>query len=1071
MTNCRAVVAVLLCLPCLFPLTAPAQEQASKPPVSVTIAGDNAATPSVNDPKYAKEGVIYEKISTSVDYQADGTGTRTIQVTARVHSDSGVHQAGLLTFTYASGNEKLVLDYVRVRKPDGSVVVTPPDDAQDMPTEVTREAPLYSDLRELQVPVKSLSAGDELEYKIHYIEEKASAPNEFWGAASFVTTNVVLDETYELSFPTGKYVQVLSPDHKPTIVEQDGRTIYTWHSSQLEPVADKKQITPDADALPAIAYTTFHDWQEVGEWYAGLARDRAAVTPEIQAKANELIAGKTTDDERIEAIYDFVSTQVRYIGVDFGIGRYQPHSAETVLENQYGDCKDKHTLLAALLKAAGYDAWPALIGSSTKLHPELPAPMQFDHVITVVSLPHRIIWLDSTPEVTPYRMLMAPIRDKEALVIPTNGKPELMRTPANGPFPFADTYTATGKMDSEGTLTGHISYELRGDTEVYFREIFHNLPRAQWQQAAQTLSERMGFAGTVSNLDVSLPERTEKPFVYSYDYMRKDYADWPNRRILPLMSPIVIRDIGDDTPTEPIELGSPRVETHNSVIQLPPNYTAVLPQSVKYTTDFATYSADYSLDGDKLTTTRKLEILKNELPIDRADDYRKFTKHVEDDENQYIQLVAANAAVKPDTTPSNPEALELMQTAAADLTNHNYVDARTNLEQAEQLNPKQPGLWSEFGYLEMMSNNLDKAIEDWRKEVQYHPESTLTWQEIVQLQMRMKRMDDAALTLRDELKALPGNTDAEAQLGYVLILQKKYDEAAAMYEAASKQLPDNREMQTQAGRAELMAGKRDEGLASLHEALKGATDPGVLNDAAYELADFNLDLPTAESSTKQALDKLDKETAGITLGNLSGDDLAHVNLLTATWDTMGWVYFREGNLPLAENYVRAAWNTSQASEVGGHLGQIYEKEGKLKEAADTYVLALAAGTLTPDPSGTDAIRDRLDKLKDQGYLPTSKDAGEELGKLRTIAVPKISDEEGSADFFVLLSADKVEDVQFIHGDETLRSAGDAIKKADVHGEFPKGSTARLVRRGILFCSGVTKDCQFTLLLPQSVTLQ
>ena len=53
---------------------------------------------------------------------------------------------------------------------------------------------------------------------------------------------------------------------------------------------------------------------------------------------------------------------MRYIGVAFGIGRYQPHSAETVLDNQYGDCKDKHTLLAAMLKAAGYEAWPALIG-------------------------------------------------------------------------------------------------------------------------------------------------------------------------------------------------------------------------------------------------------------------------------------------------------------------------------------------------------------------------------------------------------------------------------------------------------------------------------------------------------------------------------------------------------------------------------------------------------------------------------------------------------------------------------------------------------------------------------------
>ncbi|MGC2163671.1 MAG: DUF3857 domain-containing protein [Silvibacterium sp.] len=1066
----HAGLIALFCLPCLLLTAAPAQEKQPKPSVTVTVVGDSPTPAGALDPKYAKEGVVYEKISTAMDYQADGTGDKTLQVTAHILSDSGVHQSGLLTFTYASGDEKLNVDYVRVRKPDGTVVVTPSDDAQDMPTEVTREAPLYSDLREIQIPVKSLSPGDELEYKVHYIKQKAAAPNQFWGAANFVTTSVVLDESCELSFPKDKYVLVLSPKDKPLITEENGRRIYLWHSSQLQATADKKQPTPDADALPPISYTTFRSWQEVGDWYASLARDRAAVTPEIQSKANELIQGKTSDDEKIEAIYNFVSTQVRYIGVDFGIGRYQPHSAETVLENQYGDCKDKHTLLAALLKAAGYDAWPALIGTSIKLHAELPTPMQFDHVITVVSLPHRVIWLDSTPEVTPYRMLMAAIRDKQALVIPTTGQPELMRTPANGPFPFLDTYTATGKIDSDGTLTGHIALQMRGDVEANFREIFHNIPRSQWQQAAQTLSERMGFAGTVSNLDISLPERTEKPFDYAYDYTRKEYADWANRRILPLTMPISINDLGDDKPTKPIQLGSPRIEDHHSVIELPPNYTAVLPHSVTYTTDFATYRADYSLDGDKLTTIRKLETLKNEIPIAQADDYRTFTKHIEDDEEQYIQLVAANASVKPDTTPSNPEALELMQTAVANLTNHNYVDARANLDQAQQLNPKQPGLWGEYSYLEMMSNHLDLAIDDLRKEVQYHPESTMSWQQIAQIQIRLKRLDDAAQTYRDELKALPGNTDAEALLGSILILQKKYDEAATLYETAAKQVPDNKGMRIQAGRAELLAGKRDAGSASLHQALQGSPDPGVLNDAAYEMADFSVDLPTADSSTQKALDTLNKQTAQITLGNLSRDDLAHINLLTATWDTMAWVYFREGKLPLAETYALAAWNTTQASEVGDHLGQIYEKEGKLKEAADAYTLALSAVTLTPDPSGTDAIRGRLDKLNGRGYF-SSANGGEELGKLRTIPVPKAPKIEGSADFFILLSADKVEDVQFIHGNEQLRPATDAIKKASFAGEFPKGSTARIVRRGILYCSSLTKECDLTLLLPQSVTLQ
>jgi transglutaminase-like putative cysteine protease len=66
-------------------------------------------------------------------------------------------------------------------------------------------------------------------------------------------------------------------------------------------------------------------------------------SPEIAAKAAELTKGAPDEKTTIKNIYAFVSTRFRYIGIDLGMGRYQPHSAADVLENGYGDCKDKHT--------------------------------------------------------------------------------------------------------------------------------------------------------------------------------------------------------------------------------------------------------------------------------------------------------------------------------------------------------------------------------------------------------------------------------------------------------------------------------------------------------------------------------------------------------------------------------------------------------------------------------------------------------------------------------------------------------------------------------------------------------
>ena len=80
------------------------------------------------------------------------------------------------------------------QKPDGTVVSTPVDTAQDMPTEITRQAPFYSDLREKQVAVKGLSVGDVLEYHAHWRTTKPLVPGQFWYAYNFAHDSILLQE-------------------------------------------------------------------------------------------------------------------------------------------------------------------------------------------------------------------------------------------------------------------------------------------------------------------------------------------------------------------------------------------------------------------------------------------------------------------------------------------------------------------------------------------------------------------------------------------------------------------------------------------------------------------------------------------------------------------------------------------------------------------------------------------------------------------------------------------------------------------------------------------------------------
>jgi hypothetical protein len=138
-----------------------------------------ASSASAASPDYSKEAYVIEKFQTVIAEQADGTGTREHTAVIRILAEAGVKAFAVLNFTYTSANESVEVDYVRVRKPGGTVVKTPDYNIQDMPADVTRSAPLYSDIHEKHIAVKGLGVGDVLEYLVRYRVVKPEVPGQF----------------------------------------------------------------------------------------------------------------------------------------------------------------------------------------------------------------------------------------------------------------------------------------------------------------------------------------------------------------------------------------------------------------------------------------------------------------------------------------------------------------------------------------------------------------------------------------------------------------------------------------------------------------------------------------------------------------------------------------------------------------------------------------------------------------------------------------------------------------------------------------------------------------------------
>src|SRR5579883_1836953 len=497
----RAIVLAALVMPFTAPL--PAQQ---KPPDSAS-----AGSASAGD-------VIIERYANDVTFAADGTSRRETTVRARIQSEAGLKAWGVVTLSYRNDVERVEKLEIQVRKPDGRVVPTPESNVQDLAAEVTREAPTYTDVREKQAPVKSLGVGDVLEWHAVVARTKAEAPGQFWDAWSFLKEGAVLDETLRVTLPAGRYVQVTSPNHPPEVHEDAAGKTYTWKSTHRDPPTDDKPKPPRHPPTPDVQVTSFRNWAEVGRWWDALQKSQVEPSPAVRAKAAEITAGLKTEDEKLRAIYAFVSLKFRYISLSLGEARYQLHSADEVLANQYGDCKDKHTLLAALLRAAGIEAWPALIGAGLGFDPAVPSPAQFNHVITYVPRASAPLWLDSTPEVAPFGLLSMSIRDHQALVIPPAAAAEVKTTPAAPPFAASEKISVEGKLNGEGTLSARLDMSTRGDDELLLRATFHATAPAQWQTLAENLAAGMGYGGTASELDVDNPANLDAPLHLSFHY-------------------------------------------------------------------------------------------------------------------------------------------------------------------------------------------------------------------------------------------------------------------------------------------------------------------------------------------------------------------------------------------------------------------------------------------------------------------------------------------------------------------------------------------------------------------------
>src|ERR1700691_4762713 len=1031
-----------------------------------------AAAPKSAPADYSQEPFVIEQYFTTARFENDGSSDRNLAVRIRVQSDAGVQQLGELIFGYNSANEVMDVHFVRVKKKDGSVITASADAVKDMSASVARDAPEYTDYKEKHVTVPSLHAGDTIEYEIATRTVTPLAPGNFWFDYAFVKDAITLDERLDVNLPTGRVHKFTTAPPLQEFAHFAGdREIPHWRASNLMPPSEseqsKKKSQPPAQPQPDVQFTTFTTWAQVAGWYANLEKGRSDPTPEIRAKTQELIQGRATELDKIAALYDYVEKNIRYVSLSFGLGRYQPHSAADVFNNQYGDCKDKHTLLAAMLQAANIPSDAVLIPFASDLDTSIPSPSQFDHVITAVPADNGLLWMDSTAEVAPFRLLSPALRNKSSLLVAPDGAGRIVETPIDPPFLSTQRVEIEAEVSDLGKLSAKLRYFLRGDNELALRVAFRRTPQTQWKELGQTIATLDGIHGDITAVKPSDPSDTQNPFELDLEFSQANFLDWSSKKskvTVPLLM-IGMPDASEDT-VEPIHLGSPLDVTMTLKLKLPSSFTAQAPVAVSIVRDYAAFKSSYRFEAHTLVAERTLNFKMRELPASRVGDYLAFTRAVESDESQ--TLLAENSVPGAPEIPEVAKPAELLEAGLAALNSGNLKAAIPLLKRALELDPKNKQGWNDLGLAYLRLGQFDDAGAAFRKQIELNPYDEHVYNYLGFTLQQQQNYTDAAKAFQKQIEVNPIDPVAHAALGALYLEEHKYAEAVPELDKATILSPENAELQVSLGQAYINTGEKEKALAAFEKGVELAQTPAVWNNVAYSLADHQLELDKAQQYAESAVAATTANLRNVNLTHLSMDDLQAVSNLGIYWDTLGWVHFQKGELEDAERYIRASWLLDQHGEVGDHLAQIDQKRGEKDRAIHMYSLSMGAPHSVPE------TRARLVELL--GPHARIEDlvnqAKPELTTHRTFSIGKGSGENSEADFLVLLSPGnrdpKVEAVKFVSGNQNLRPFAERLRAVDFGPMFPDATPARIVRRGTLACSATTGDCTFTLILPENL---
>jgi len=467
--------------------------------------------------------IIFEEGKTV--FEESGEFTSVEHSLVKVLTDKGKEMFATRKIPYHRRYTTVKVLLARLIKADGRVIPVTEEFMKDGTMEETQQMNILEEnFRRLSVTFPGLEVGDSLEMIVE-TQAKPLVQDHYNDLILFQSVEPILRKEVVIDGPAARPLRSVVRDGRLNFSKENkgDRILYRWQTVNQPKIEQELGMVTIVDIALRVVASTFKDWQELSRYGDKLNVGKVDSNEALKAKVEELTRDCRTKEEKILAIFHYVSQKVRYMGSSMDLGAFiEPHQATYTFEKQYGVCRDKSILMMAMLREIGVKAYDALINLSRTTDPEIPIIL-FEHAICGVLMEDgRIVYMDPTLELSS-SFGETYVGSRSILLLDEQGK-DLIKVP---PIPAEQSLgliKGETKVLADGSIESKVKISGKGFYDFVLRSIAKQVPPFQMPMVFQQLGQNLASTIKIENLKTAEFADLAKPYEITFDYKAKDYV-------------------------------------------------------------------------------------------------------------------------------------------------------------------------------------------------------------------------------------------------------------------------------------------------------------------------------------------------------------------------------------------------------------------------------------------------------------------------------------------------------------------------------------------------------------------